>query len=225
MAFSSPNNLSQQDSCRDPPGDLGLSGPELCLHCCPCSCSDFDSQVQQHAQTQRGNPPRSNLRHHQSFNQPPSSSSPSPASHGQPRAQTPRRTPSVGAQIQVPQIRIALDPGEPLDPGLKQEISQQVRELRAQNRSQRKRSPTAVKEDGQAAPRKEPRNPEKEPSGPVPLRQSRAAADPRDRQKEKSPGRPLSVPNHSDVVTKAPAQVQKLVSALRRCSSYAQPRQ
>ncbi|XP_019727891.1 traf2 and NCK-interacting protein kinase isoform X2 [Hippocampus comes] len=183
-------------------------------------------EVQQHAQMQRGNPPRSNLRHHQSFNQPPSSSSASPASHGQPRAQTPRRTPSVGAQIlpgQVPQIRIALDPGEPLDPGLKQEISQQVRELRAQNRSQRKRSPTAVKEDGRAA-RKEPRNPEKEPSGPTPVRQSKAAADPRDRQKEKSPGRPLSVPNHSDVVTKAPAQVQKLVeerSKLNRQSSPA----
>ncbi|XP_077395171.1 TRAF2 and NCK interacting kinase a isoform X3 [Festucalex cinctus] len=185
-------------------------------------------EVPPQAQVQRGNPPRSNLRHHQSFNQPPSSSS--PASHGQPRAQTPRRTPSVCTQIlsgHVPQIRIALDPGEPLDPGLKQEISQQVRELRAQNRSQRKHSPSAVKEDSKAPPRKEPRNPEKEPCGPVQVRQSKPASDPRDHQKEKSPGRPLSAPNHadiSDVVTKAPAQVQKLVeerSKLNRQSSPA----
>ncbi|XP_049596602.1 TRAF2 and NCK interacting kinase a isoform X1 [Syngnathus scovelli] len=156
-------------------------------------------EVPPQAQVQRGNPPRSNLRHHQSFNQ-----APPAAHHGQPRAQIPRRTPSVGGQI----LRIALDPEVPLDPGLKREISQQVRELRAQNRSQRKRSPTGVKEDAKA-----PRNPEKE--GPVPLRQS------------KSPGRPLSAPSHadiSDVLTKAPAQVQKLVeerSKLNRQSSPA----
>ncbi|KAM9786968.1 TRAF2 and NCK interacting kinase a isoform 2-T2 [Syngnathus typhle] len=162
-------------------------------------------EVPPQAQVQRGNPPRSNLRHHQSFNQPPSCSSPA-ARHGQPRAQIPRRTPSVGGQI----LRIALDPEVPLDPGLKREISQQVRELRAQNRSQRKRSPTGVKEDAKA-----PRNPEKEAPGPVPLRQS------------KSPGRPLSAPSHadiSDVLTKGPAQVQKLVeerSKLNRQSSPA----
>ncbi|XP_061698807.1 TRAF2 and NCK interacting kinase a isoform X2 [Syngnathoides biaculeatus] len=184
-------------------------------------------EVPQQAQVQRGNPPRSNLRHHQSFNQlapPPSSSS-----HGGPRAQTPRRTPSVGAQIlsdHLPQIRIALDPAEPLGPGLKQEITQRVRELRAEKRSQSKRSPTAVMEDSKPA-RKEPRYPEKEPSDPATVRRSHPAAEPRDQQKDKSPGRPLSAHDPTDlprVVTKPPAQVQKLVeerSKLNRQSSPA----
>ncbi|XP_061551887.1 TRAF2 and NCK interacting kinase a isoform X3 [Phycodurus eques] len=179
-------------------------------------------------EVQGGNPPRSNLRHRQSFNRPlppPSSSS----SRGRPRAQTPRRAPSVGAQIlseHLPQIRIGLDPGEPLGPGLKQEISQRVRELRAQKRSQSKGGPIAVKEDSKAA-RKEPRNPEKEPSGPATVRRSDPAAVARDQQKDKSPGRPLSAHDPAGIpraVTKAPAQVHNLVeerSKLNRQSSPA----
>ncbi|XP_054651831.1 TRAF2 and NCK interacting kinase a isoform X3 [Dunckerocampus dactyliophorus] len=186
-----------------------------------------DVPKQQHAQ--RVNPPRSNLRHHQSFNQPSSS----PASHGQPRAQTPKRTPSVGAQIlsnHLPQIRLALDSGESLDPGLKQEISQQVRELRAQRRSQRKCSPP---KDNKVT-RKEP---QKECCSHIPMRHPNPAANPQplekaEHQKEKSRGRPLSAPNHADivlssdsqVVVKAPAQVHKLVeerSKLNRQSSPA----
>ncbi|XP_077586672.1 TRAF2 and NCK interacting kinase a isoform X2 [Stigmatopora nigra] len=188
---------------------------------------NWAKEVPQQAQVQRGNPPRSNLRHHQSFNHPPSS----PASQGQSRNQTPRRTPSIGAQIlsgHVPQIRIALDPGEPLDPQLKQEISQQVRELRAQKRSQRKHSPAAVKEDNKD-PRTKLANTEKESSSRVPVRQSNTAADhPGDHPKDRSPGRPLSAPNHADisqVVSKGPPQVQKLVeerSKMNRQSSPAQ---
>ncbi|XP_061825209.1 TRAF2 and NCK interacting kinase a [Nerophis lumbriciformis] len=178
--------------------------------------ADKPAWAKEVAKQQPVNPPRSNLRHHQSFKQP----SP-PASHGQPRAQIPKRTPSVGAQIlsnHLPQIRLALEPGEPLDPGLKQEISQQVRELRAQRRSQRKDS-------------------KKEPSSHIPIRQPSPAANPQlvekaEHQKEKSRGRPLSAPNHAQgllssdpqVVSKAPAQVHKLVeerSKLNRQSSPA----
>ncbi|KAM4542466.1 TRAF2 and NCK interacting kinase a isoform 2-T2 [Odontesthes bonariensis] len=87
-------------------------------------------QKQQHA---HGNPPRSNLQHHQSFNQPASTSS----SHGQPKAQAPMRTPSHGAKIlspTLPQICISSESGELLDSRLKQEISHQVRELRKSQR-------------------------------------------------------------------------------------------
>lgn len=48
----------------------------------------------------------------------------------------------------MPPIRISLSSSEPLDPGLKKEISQQVREFRAQKLSQRGRSP--VQNQGQA---------------------------------------------------------------------------
>ncbi|XP_069008769.1 TRAF2 and NCK interacting kinase a isoform X2 [Embiotoca jacksoni] len=87
-----------------------------------------------------GNPPRPHLRHHQSFNQPASAS----GSHAQPRAQVPRRTPSHSAELlstHLPHICLSLEHGEPLDPGLKKEISQQVREFRAQKLKQRGRSP------------------------------------------------------------------------------------
>uniref|UniRef100_A0AAQ4PXG9 non-specific serine/threonine protein kinase n=1 Tax=Gasterosteus aculeatus aculeatus TaxID=481459 RepID=A0AAQ4PXG9_GASAC len=61
---------------------------------------------------------------------------------------------------QIPNIRISLDPGETLDPGLKQEISQQVREFRAQNLSSRGQIPGPIHEHTQA-PRK---GPSKEPT-------------------------------------------------------------
>ncbi|XP_067334686.1 TRAF2 and NCK interacting kinase a isoform X3 [Channa argus] len=99
-------------------------------------------QKQQHA---HGNPVRSKLRHHQSFNQPASSS----GSHGEARVQAPKRTKSYGAQLlstHLPHIHISLDPAESLDPGLKQEISQHVREIRAQKLRQRGRSPGPVRE-------------------------------------------------------------------------------
>lgn len=51
----------------------------------------------------------------------------------------------------IPQIRISLTSGEALDPGLKKEISQQVREFRAQKLSQRGRSPGQVQNQSQAA--------------------------------------------------------------------------
>lgn len=51
----------------------------------------------------------------------------------------------------IPQIRISLSPGEALDPGLKKEISQQVREFRAQKLSQRGRSPGHAQNPSQAA--------------------------------------------------------------------------
>ncbi|CAF95897.1 unnamed protein product, partial [Tetraodon nigroviridis] len=86
-------------------------------------------------------PASSQLRHHQSFNYPASSSD----CPGQNRLRAPKRTPSHGAQIPPRHLpRISVDPGEPLDPALKQEISQQVRELRALKRSQREGSPGHV---------------------------------------------------------------------------------
>lgn len=51
----------------------------------------------------------------------------------------------------IPQIRISLSSGEALDPGLKKEISQQVREFRAQKLSQRGRSPGQVQNQSQSA--------------------------------------------------------------------------
>lgn len=51
----------------------------------------------------------------------------------------------------IPQIRISLSSEEALDPGLKKEISQQVREFRAQKLSQRGRSPGHIQNQSQAA--------------------------------------------------------------------------
>ncbi|CAB1327804.1 unnamed protein product, partial [Coregonus sp. 'balchen'] len=71
--------------------------------------------------------PRPFLRQSHSFNQP-SSSIPS-------HANPPRRSPSNPTC--PPHIRISLETSDPVDPFLKQEISQQVREMRAQKASQR----------------------------------------------------------------------------------------
>lgn len=172
----------------------------LCVYlfCCLPS-SDSDSQVlkQQHVQ---GNSPRSQLRHHQSFNQPASS----PGSHGQHRAQAPRRTPSHGAQLlstHLPHIRISLDPGEPLDPGLKQEISQQVREFRAQKLSQRGRSPGPIQEHGLGP--KGPSKSQKEHLSQGPVSQPIAVPIPypvvANNQKEKPRERPLSAPSQAAI--------------------------
>ncbi|KAF1374637.1 hypothetical protein PFLUV_G00231180 [Perca fluviatilis] len=154
---------------------------------------------QQHVQ---GNPPRSQLRHHQSFNQPASS----PGSRG---AQAPRRTPSHGAQLlhsQLPHIRISLDGVEPLDPGLKQEISQQVRELRAQKLRQRGRSPVPVQKHSQApgqGPSKGPSKSHKKHSSQGPVSQSNPVANPYplgpSNQKEKPKDRHLSAPSQAAI--------------------------
>ncbi|XP_035465263.2 TRAF2 and NCK interacting kinase a isoform X3 [Scophthalmus maximus] len=95
---------------------------------------------QQHA---HGNLPQSHLQHHKSFNQPASSAH----AQGQLRSHAPRRTQSHAANFlstRLPNICISLDPSESLDPGLKQEISQQVREFRAQKLGQRGCSPGAT---------------------------------------------------------------------------------
>ncbi|KAK1894218.1 Traf2 and NCK-interacting protein kinase [Dissostichus eleginoides] len=142
---------------------------------------------QQHVQ---GHPPHSQLRQQQSFNQPASS----PDSWRQNRAQAPRRTLSHGAQplfSHPPHIHISLD-GEPLDPGLKQEISQQVREFRAQKL--RGRSPGRSWEQSQG--------PGQGPShGPV--SQSNQVFNPYalapNNQNERPRDRPLSAPNHADI--------------------------
>ncbi|XP_034714596.1 TRAF2 and NCK-interacting protein kinase-like isoform X2 [Etheostoma cragini] len=139
---------------------------------------------QQHVQ---GNPPCSKLRHHRSFNQPASS----PGSRG---AQAPKRTQSHGAQFlhtHLPHIRISLDSEEPLDPGLKQEISQQVREFRAQKLHQRGRSPGPVQKHNQApgqGPSEGPSKSHKENFGQGPVSQSNPAPNPY----------PLGPSNHND---------------------------
>uniref|UniRef100_A0AAQ4NUV4 non-specific serine/threonine protein kinase n=1 Tax=Gasterosteus aculeatus aculeatus TaxID=481459 RepID=A0AAQ4NUV4_GASAC len=81
--------------------------------------------------------PAPQLRHRHSFDQSASSHN----SRGPTQALRHLREPSPmvpsSSPPQIPNIRISLDPGETLDPGLKQEISQQVREFRAQNLSSR----------------------------------------------------------------------------------------
>lgn len=63
---------------------------------------------------------------------------------------------------------ISLDPGEPLDPGLKQEISQQVRGLRAQKCSQSGCSPGHSQNNNQAARKAANKSPTEQLSrGPV----------------------------------------------------------
>lgn len=165
---------------------------------------------QQHAQ---GNLPHSQLRHHQSFNEPASSS----GLHGQNKVWTPKRTPSHGAQVlsnHHPRIRISLDPGAPLDLGLKQEISQQVREFRAQKLNQRESSPGPIQKHNQSAgqgPRKEASKSHKEHSsqGPAsqskgdPVGQSNKIPNPYplgpSNQKEKPRDRPLSAPSQAAI--------------------------
>ncbi|KAM9341537.1 TRAF2 and NCK interacting kinase a [Symphorus nematophorus] len=178
----------------------------------------------------QGNLPHSQLRHHQSFNQPASSSG-SQVHH---RAQAPRRTPSHGAQLlstHIPRIHISLDHGEPQDLGLKQEISQQVREFRARNLNQRGLSPEPIQERNQAAgqgPSKGPSKGHKEHSSQGPVSQSNPVPNPYplgpSNQKEKPRDRPLSAPNQAAIqglmssepnlkalqpYPQSPAQVQK----------------
>ncbi|KAJ4939500.1 hypothetical protein JOQ06_028948 [Pogonophryne albipinna] len=154
---------------------------------------------QQHVQ---GHLPHSQLRQHQSFNQPASS----PDSWRQNRAQAPRQTPSHGAQplsSHPPNIHISLD-GEPLDPGLKQEISQQVREFRAQKL--RGRSPGRSREQSQGpgqGPSKGPGKNQRELSSHGPVSQSNQVLNPYalapNNQNERPRDRPLSAPNHADI--------------------------
>ncbi|XP_075963850.1 TRAF2 and NCK-interacting protein kinase-like isoform X2 [Anarhichas minor] len=164
---------------------------------------------QQHVQS---NPPRPQLQHHQSFNQPASS----PGSHGQQRAQAPRRSQSRVAQLlptHIPNIRISLDPGEPLDPGLKQEISQQVREFRAQKLSSRSRSPGPIQENSQApgqGPCKGPSKSHKEHSNQGPVSQSNPVPNsyPLGPQKEKPRDWLLSAPSQSAIQGLMPLDLQ-----------------
>ncbi|KAI4803918.1 hypothetical protein KUCAC02_025563, partial [Chaenocephalus aceratus] len=154
---------------------------------------------QQHVQ---GHLPHSQLRQHQSFNQPASS----PDSWRQNRAQAPRQTPSHGAPplgSHPPHIHISLD-GEPLDPGLKQEISQQVREFRAQKL--RGRSPGRSREQSQdpgQGPSKGPGKNQRELSSHGPVSQSNQVLNPYalapKNQNERPRDRPLSAPNHADI--------------------------
>ncbi|XP_010785081.1 TRAF2 and NCK-interacting protein kinase-like [Notothenia coriiceps] len=146
---------------------------------------------QQHVQDHL---PHSQLRQHQSFNQPASS----PDSWHQNRAQAPRRTPSHGAPP------LSSHHGEPLDPGLKQEISQQVREFRAQKL--RGRSPGRSREQSQGpgqGPSKGPGKNQRELSSHGPVSQSNQALNPYslapNNQNERPRDRPLSAPNHADI--------------------------
>lgn len=113
---------------------------------------------------------------------------------------------------QIPQIRISLDPREHLDPGLKKEISQQVREFRAQKLSQRGRSPGHIQNHNQAAGQvasKGPGKSHKEPCCQEPTGQSSKLPNPypvgASQQKEKPRDRPLSAPSQ--------AAIQALMSA------------
>ncbi|XP_068558397.1 TRAF2 and NCK-interacting protein kinase-like isoform X2 [Cebidichthys violaceus] len=163
---------------------------------------------QQHVQS---NPPHPQLRHHQSFNQPASS----PDSHGH-RAQAPRRTQSQVAQLlpnHIPNICISLDPGEPLDPGLKQEISQQVKEFRAQKLRCRSCSPGPIQENSQSpgqGPRKGPSKSHKEHSSQGPVSQSNPVPNPYPLgpQKEKQRDRLLSVPSQAAIQGLMPPDLQ-----------------
>lgn len=113
---------------------------------------------------------------------------------------------------QIPHIRISLDPREHLDPGLKKEISQQVREFRAQKLSQRGRSPGHIQNHNQAAGQvasKGPGKSHKEPCCQEPTGQSSKLPNPypagASQQKEKPRDRPLSAPSQ--------AAIQALMSA------------
>ncbi|KAK9533924.1 hypothetical protein VZT92_009012 [Zoarces viviparus] len=158
------------------------------------------------------NLPRPQLQHHQSFNQPASS----PGARGQHRAQAPRRTHSQVAQLlptHIPNIRISLDPGEPLDPGLKQEISQQVREFRAQKLSSRSHSPGPIQGNSQApgqGPSKGPSKSHKEHSNQAPVSQSNPVpnAYPLGPQKEKPRDWLLSGPSQSAIQGLMPPDLQ-----------------
>ncbi|CAL9686887.1 unnamed protein product [Knipowitschia caucasica] len=154
---------------------------------------------------QLGNPPRSKLQHHHSFNQPPPSSAP----HRHP----PRRAPSQGP-YPVP---------NDLDAGLKQEISQQVKLLRAQRQKSQSsgNSEDQPKPSAQGCRSKGSSNNHKQPSkqGDNPTAHP-PAADPSRRDKPRD--RPLSAPERpkSPGPTSKPTQV-KLVSDCPRVRLHA----
>ncbi|XP_047466293.1 TRAF2 and NCK interacting kinase a isoform X4 [Mugil cephalus] len=152
-------------------------------------------------------PSRPNLQHPQPFNKPAASSIP----QGQPRFQSPKQTPSHGAQLlsnHVPQICISLDAGVPLDPGLKKEISQQVREFKAHKDGQRGHSPGLNQERNKAVgkvPNKEPKDMKKNVSSQKP---SPSPPGPRN-QKEKNRNRPVSDPNQAAILGLMSSNQQK----------------
>lgn len=144
--------------------------------------------------------PRPLLQHHQSFNHPASSSA---------RARAPRRSPSHAAQLlstNLPQIRFSLDPGDQLNPGLKQEISQQVREFRAQ-KLQRGHSPGSKHGHSQITSQglsKGPSQGRKEGPNQGPVSQfnpmpSSYLLEGASNQKEKPRGRPRSAPSQAAI--------------------------
>lgn len=92
----------------------------------------------------------------------------------------------------IPQIRISLSSGEALDPGLKKEISQQVREFRAQKLSQRGRSPGQVQNQSQAAG--QGHGAAKSQTEAVSQAGNLSAAS---QQRDKPRGRPLSAPSQA----------------------------
>uniref|UniRef100_A0A672ZL55 non-specific serine/threonine protein kinase n=1 Tax=Sphaeramia orbicularis TaxID=375764 RepID=A0A672ZL55_9TELE len=160
----------------------------------------------QKQQLAHGNQPRPHLRHHQSFNQPASSS----ASQGH----APRRTPSHGPQP-IPHIRISLDPA---DPGLKQEISQQVRQFRAQKLNQRGRSPGRVDERNHAAGQGHSKN-HKEHSSQGPP--NPYCVDPN--MKAKHRDRPLSAPNQAAIQGQLPPDHPQMPGPMPKPQSGSSP--
>lgn len=121
---------------------------------------------------------------------------------------------------QIPQIRISLDPSEHLDPGLKREISQQVREFRAQKLSQRGRSPGHIQNHNQAAGQvasKGPGKSHKEPCYQEPTGQFSRLPNPypvgASQQKEKPRDRPLSAPSQAAI--QAPMSASPQLKALQ----------
>ncbi|XP_055016203.1 TRAF2 and NCK interacting kinase a isoform X2 [Boleophthalmus pectinirostris] len=158
---------------------------------------------------QLGNPPHSKLQHHHSFDQPPPQSAP--------QGHAPRRRASEGPWP-IPSIHIST---EALDSGLKQEISQQLKQLRAQRVNQKEQSPGHTEE-----PHKPPgQRHNKGPSKNQREHPKRGSAEPPSRDKPRD--RPVSAPegpkSPGPSSKPAPAQV-KLVeerSKLNRQSSPA----
>ncbi|XP_062326214.1 TRAF2 and NCK interacting kinase a isoform X2 [Osmerus eperlanus] len=105
-------------------------------------------------QRPKSNPPIQ----HQSFNQPAAPAAYQP----HPRARIPRPGPSQSPYPPQPppHIRVSLETRDPLDPGLKREISLQVREMRAQRG--RRQGPKEPKEPNEPKGPKEPKNPKSE---------------------------------------------------------------
>uniref|UniRef100_A0A8C3B5E1 non-specific serine/threonine protein kinase n=1 Tax=Cyclopterus lumpus TaxID=8103 RepID=A0A8C3B5E1_CYCLU len=110
----------------------------------------------------------------------------------------------------IPNICISQDPKEPLDPGLKQEISQQVREFRAQKLSHGPRSPGLNQENSQAPGQGLSKGPSKGHSSQGPVSRSNPAPDPYSLgpQKEKPKDRPFSVPSQAAIPGPVPPDLQ-----------------